>query len=94
MVESVFDTSANRRAKLSAPFAAFPKRYDSGMMSDQDTSASSDQIKPKSQDKKETAQTIRRAELLALFRILMKEPPPDHDFRTCPICKEFGITSI
>lgn len=42
----------------------------------------------------EGAQKIRRAELLALFRILMKEPPPGHDFRTCPICKEFGITSI
>ena len=42
----------------------------------------------------EAAQKIRRAELLALFRILMKEPPPGHDFRTCPICKEFGITSI
>ena len=42
----------------------------------------------------EGAQKIRRAELLALFRILMKEPPPGHDFRTCPICKEFEITSI
>ena len=42
----------------------------------------------------EGAQKIRRAELLALFRILVKEPPPGHDFRTCPICKEFGITSI
>jgi len=35
-----------------------------------------------------------RGDLVALFRLLLKEPPPDHDFKTCPICKEYGITSI
>jgi len=48
----------------------------------------------KPDNENEAARTIRRAELLALFRILMKEPPPDHDFATCPICKRFGLTSI
>jgi hypothetical protein len=45
-------------------------------------------------DNQEVSQSARDAELLALFRLLVKEPPPDHDFRTCPICKQYGITSI
>ena len=32
------------------------------------------------------------AELIALFRLLVKEPPPDHNFETCEICKDHGIT--
>lgn len=35
-----------------------------------------------------------RAALLALFRLLMREPPADHDFTACPICKRYGITGI
>jgi hypothetical protein len=35
-----------------------------------------------------------RDELVALMRLLLKEPPPDHDFATCPICKKYGITEI
>lgn len=35
-----------------------------------------------------------RADLVALFRLLLREPPPDHDFKTCPLCKRYGITSI
>jgi hypothetical protein len=34
------------------------------------------------------------AELIALFRILLKEPPPDHNFETCEICKRHGITQL
>jgi hypothetical protein len=66
------------------------------MMVDHQASARSNQpsLEPGANMEKEATQKIRRAELLALFRILMKEPPPEHDFRTCPICKEFGITSI
>ena len=33
-------------------------------------------------------------ELLALFRLLVREPPADHDFGTCPICKRYGISGI
>jgi hypothetical protein len=33
-------------------------------------------------------------ELVALLRLLTREPPPGHDFKTCPICKRFGITKI
>lgn len=39
--------------------------------------------------KKEDVQDI-----LPLMLILLKNPPPDHDCRTCPICKEFGITEL
>jgi hypothetical protein len=35
-----------------------------------------------------------RAELLTLLRLLAKEPPPNHNFETCPICERYGITSI
>jgi hypothetical protein len=37
---------------------------------------------------------VEHPELLALFRLLVREPPPDHDFATCPICKRYGITTI
>jgi len=37
---------------------------------------------------------VARAELLTLLRFLMREPPPDHDFATCPTCKRYGITGI
>jgi hypothetical protein len=33
-------------------------------------------------------------ELLALIRLIIREPPADHDFGTCPICKHYGIKSI
>ncbi len=51
---------------------------------------------PKAQTEKaqNTPQINGQAELIALFRLLMREPPPDHDFRTCPICKRYGITRI
>jgi hypothetical protein len=42
----------------------------------------------------ETPESAREAAVLALFRLLMREPPPDHDFRTCPLCKRYGITGI
>jgi hypothetical protein len=35
-----------------------------------------------------------RADLIALFRLLLKQPPKDHDFRNCPICKRYRITEI
>jgi hypothetical protein len=33
-------------------------------------------------------------DLTPLFTILARQPPKDHDFRTCPICKEYGIAEI
>jgi hypothetical protein len=50
------------------------------------------EVQPEKQ--KETPQAVRQAELLALFRLLVREPPRDHNFRTCPICKRYGITEI
>jgi len=35
-----------------------------------------------------------KSELLVLLRLLLREPPPDHDFKTCPICKRYGITEL
>jgi hypothetical protein len=34
------------------------------------------------------------AELVALLRLLTREPPRGHDFTTCPTCKRHGITKI
>jgi len=34
------------------------------------------------------------SELLALFRLLAREPPSDHDFKTCVVCKRYGISHI
>jgi len=34
------------------------------------------------------------ADLLPLFRLLMKEPPQGHDFKTCAVCKQYGIDRI
>jgi hypothetical protein len=33
-------------------------------------------------------------ELMALFRLLLKVAPQEHDFAQCPICKKHGITRI
>jgi hypothetical protein len=35
-----------------------------------------------------------RAELLTLLRLLVREPPRDHEFKTCAICKRYRITGI
>ena len=37
---------------------------------------------------------LTAAELLPLFRLLTKEPPKGHDFKTCPLCRQFGIDRI
>jgi hypothetical protein len=34
------------------------------------------------------------SELIPLFHILVKSPPPDHDPETCPVCKEYELTRI
>jgi hypothetical protein len=34
------------------------------------------------------------AELIALLRMLLREPPPDHNFETCEICKKNGIMQL
>ena len=33
-------------------------------------------------------------DLTPLFTLLVRQPPKDHDFRTCPICQRYGITEI
>jgi hypothetical protein len=39
-------------------------------------------------------QTEHQGELLALFRLLVRQPLTDHDFQTCPICRRYGIGQI
>lgn len=63
-------------------------------MADDHPESHNNQSERERDKEKEAARKIRRAELIALFRILTKEPAPDHDFNTCPICKRFGLTSI
>jgi hypothetical protein len=41
-----------------------------------------------SADKKDEATD----QLLSLLRLLFREPPPEHDFKSCPICKRYKIT--
>jgi hypothetical protein len=52
--------------------------------------------KPKSENEspKSLSKEAARAELLTLLRLLVREPPPDHNFYTCHICKRYGITTI
>jgi len=52
------------------------------------------QIKSGDEPASKNAENGNRADLIALFRLLLREPPPDHDFKTCPICKRYGITHI
>lgn len=42
----------------------------------------------------ETKEERIPAELIGLLRILLREPPPDHNFETCLICRELGITQL
>ena len=41
-----------------------------------------------------SVEPVDQAALLALLRLLTREPPPGHDFKTCPICQRYGITEI
>jgi len=42
----------------------------------------------------EKGQAYSAPELLPLFRLLMKDPPQGHDFKTCAACKQYGIDRI
>jgi hypothetical protein len=39
-------------------------------------------------------QVHHKRDLIALFRLLVREPGKEHDFQTCPTCRRHGITSI
>jgi hypothetical protein len=51
-------------------------------------------IDGESSNNEEIAPETERADLVPLFQLLLRQPPPDHDFATCPICKRYGITTI
>lgn len=44
--------------------------------------------------KAEKDEEVPSYDLTPLFTLLMRQPPKDHDFRTCPICQRYGITEI
>jgi len=52
---------------------------------------------PDSMDESENQEPKKEsipAELIALLRILLRKPPPDHSFEICEICKAHGITQL
>jgi hypothetical protein len=59
--------------------------------------------KPKSSSPPVKVQTVLTAaaklegegnDLVALFRLLLREPPKTHDCRRCAICKAYGMDGI
>lgn len=36
----------------------------------------------------------KRADLVTLFRLLLRQPSADHDTHTCPTCKRYDLTEI
>ena len=40
------------------------------------------------------SKTAENSDLIVLLRLLTKQPPREHDFRTCAICKRYGLTKI
>jgi len=51
-------------------------------------------MKKSEQESNEEEQCKTLRDLLPLFRLLMREPPQGHDFKTCPLCKRHGIDRI
>jgi hypothetical protein len=56
--------------------------------------SAADKSKSENESPKLLSPEAARAELLTLLRLLVREPPPEHDLQTCPICKRYGITAI
>lgn len=49
---------------------------------------------PNKTEATKTPEPPAEAALVALLRLLLREPPAGHDVKNCPICKRFGITKI
>lgn len=43
---------------------------------------------------REAGKELSSYDLTPLFTLLMRQPPKDHDFHTCPMCQRYGITEI
>jgi hypothetical protein len=52
------------------------------------------EVKTHDQGTERPDQQNERGALIALLRLLTREPPPGHDFKTCPVCKKYGVTRI
>jgi hypothetical protein len=80
------------RKRKVAPSKNFLNRYDVLLMPSRRRSIPDQNARDDTADK--TPEESERADLVALFRLLLREPPPDHDFQTCPICERYGIKRI
>ena len=49
---------------------------------------------PQGQTREPSGDQDYRGGLLPLLRLLTREPPLGHDFKTCPVCKRYGIKQI
>jgi hypothetical protein len=63
-------------------------------MSEESEQASKPEVKSQGQRTEVRDDQNERGALTALLRLLLREPPPNHDFKTCPTCRRYGITKI
>lgn len=61
------------------------------MKPDQDSAPEQQSEKPKPTEG-QAAPLV--TDLLPLLRLLTREPPKRHDFKTCLLCKQYGIDRI
>ena len=64
------------------------------LMTEKDESISLGPADAEHEDRIPAEGQFDQASLIALFRFLTRQPPPGHDFKSCPICKRYGITNI
>ena len=86
---------ANLRGKQKMPpFAKFRCGYYWFLMKEREPNSEESTSSMASRAQGDEKREEPHAELVALFRLLMREPPTGHDFRTCPSCKQCAITTI
>jgi hypothetical protein len=75
------------------PFQNEALSYNAPMISEQE-SPQSDMIDMTPHNAGHPERPPEEVTMLALFRLLMKDPGANHDFHTCATCKRYGITEI
>jgi hypothetical protein len=76
-----------------APFQNDWQFYNASMISERESTQSEQMIDMVPQNASRPG-AYEEPTLLALFRLIIKDPAVDHDFRTCATCKRYGITEI
>lgn len=64
------------------------------MISERGNTQSSQTIDIPHEEVRDSGRPPEDGALVVLFRLLMREPHANHDFRTCTICKEYGVIEI